>query len=215
MSNVKKTKSGKALTDTEILIRAKVGDSWNPREINRARADWAKLNAADAEIRRLTQERDELRRICIAAINATDGACCDVVSTDFLALLPREVAGLKDARDEALALVETMRKALASIKQYGCSGGDAGDPVADAYCDGYNNAVSQICENEVDPALATTGPVALAEVRARVFMEAAEMVGHVLDKPEERTARAMAVMTLKGCALNERGAARIRAEAQG
>lgn len=114
--------------------------------------------------------------------------------------LKADVERLTRERDEAMALVETMRVAAADLLKFcreDCGLEDTHEMTA------------------VAAALATTGPAALAEVRARLFMEAAEMVGHVLDKPEERTARAMAVMTLKGCALNERGAAAIRAEAQG
>lgn len=58
------------------------------------------------EIGRLKEERDELRRICIATVNATDGACGDTVSTEFLAGLPQEVRAMRDSlrkrRDELL-----------------------------------------------------------------------------------------------------------------
>lgn len=112
------------------------------------------------EIERLTRERDELRRICIAAINATDGACSDNVSTEFLALLPREIEMMKGRletdRDEALALVEVMREALGEmVRIYGDME------------DGDGETPGEI--THAHTALAATGPASLAEVRARAW----------------------------------------------
>lgn len=71
---------------------------------------------AKAEAAKLREERDELRRICVAAVNATDGACGDTVSTEFLALLPREIEMLKAERNR---LAQMLSNLLAVIHRDG------------------------------------------------------------------------------------------------
>jgi hypothetical protein len=59
-----------------------------------------------AEVYDREKERDEAKRILVATVNATDGACTKHVSLGFLAGLPEEVAAIKRERDAAIARAE-------------------------------------------------------------------------------------------------------------
>lgn len=173
----------------------------------------AAATAMQAEIERLTRERDELRRICIAAVNATEGACGDDVSTEFLAHLPHEVEAMKGhlvqeqrtrlqvmrERDEALALLTVVREAAAGLLD-----NDGGEGSS---C--YDAVEFVAARRRLRAALATTGPAALAEVRAGELERVAALADEYnSESPYVGQAAHMATLIL-------RVAARIRAEAQG
>jgi hypothetical protein len=71
--------------------------TWPPRNIV------GTLRKAAGLLRRLAAERGELKRICVEAVNATDGGATMEVSTEFLAHLPDEIAAIKKQRNEARA----------------------------------------------------------------------------------------------------------------
>lgn len=122
---------------------------------------------------------------------------------------------LRSMRDAALdkafdlaALVRVLRDALAAA--IAAAKTAEKEAVADDLDDWFRELRGARVTGEL--ALATTGPAALAEVRARLFEEAAGLVQAIIDDPKERASCALAVMTLKGCAMSER--AKIGQQAQ-